>query len=443
MASSAFMNVHNMSNVMTKLEERLQPRHYVAVDGNARMLVLDVMRDLDRDPRFAEMSLLDKNQLVLRASWELINDLADKADKVADAAGEALPVPDRVLPTLSPVVETPPLQPLQSAMEAFAAYPDAAAPAPLEPVSADDLAADRAAADQVDKIMREPWGPPSRPQDTTVDISVDGFSRDFDLYPSRYRFQYSLGNNVSNVTELSATALLLPVSSGDAGLAIGSPYVLVTFDEFSLVCDDGATSSFRKSFCKFVVDGVGGFPGSRQFARMKVAGGGVRKFLPPMNSLSKLTVSFTLPEGGLISDAQDTHRVERVSLNTDAAANWILQTVRRWSSDFEPGDRVQIRGAATGSARVDDYLNREEGHMVIAGGDFAQFTAQRSSIVIARPTRIGPGGLIVDDDIAQDELKALPAAELAVPARIVNTSLQPSLSLVAVCAPSTRHEAVL
>ena len=321
------------------------------------------MQDVDADGDYAGLSVADRNGLVLRAAWDIIGELADKrlaavGDKGPDGLELSAPAaeapPRRALPTNSENdrTTTPP-----AATEQFAPYPDepVAAPTPAgDEVAADSFTReeqDRAAADFVDKIVRQPWAPPTRPTDTTIDISVDGFDRDFDLYPDRFRFQYFCGANVANVKSISATTLLLPVTGGDTRMNVGAPYVVVSFDEFTGNSDDGASDGLRGSFCKFIIDKVTGFPGARQFAFMKPAGGGARAFTPPMHSPSRLTVSFTLPDGALLSAAQDTHRVRSVNLTADNAGNWILRTLLPFVAEFEAGDIVQIRGVATASAR--------------------------------------------------------------------------------------------
>jgi len=461
-SASPFLNLPNMRAVMEALEARMERRHFDAVDGNARALVLEIMQDVDSDGDYAGLPVADRNDVVLRAAWDIIGDLADKrlaavGDKGPDglelsaAAVETAAVgpaaPRRALPTIS---ETDRSAAPPAAAEPFAPYPDEPTPAPTpagDEVAADSFTRaeqDRAAADFADKIVRQPWAPQARPADTTIDISVDGFDRDFDLYPDRFRFQYYCGANVANVTSVRATTLLLPVTGGDTRMNVGAPYVLVAFDEFSGNSDDGASDGLRRSFCKFIIDKVTGFPGARQFAHMIPGGGGVVAFSPPMQSLSRLTVSFTLPDGALLSEAQDTHRVRSVNMSTDGV-NWVLRTLLPFAAEFEAGDIVQIRGVATASARVNDYLNRAQGHVVIAGAAVAEFDRPAASIVIAQPTKIDPvTRLIVVDEDAQLALDALPDdGAIAPAARLVNTSLQVSLSLVAVCAPSTRHEAVV
>lgn len=443
-APNAFFNLPNMRGVMEALEARMEQRHFEAVNGNARTLVLEVMQDVDADPDYAGMSVTEKNNVVLQASMAIISDLAETtATAPVEPPPEAAPVPARTLPfvpeqgrsleTFSPYPDTPPA--VTPAGEVVPA--DTVSRAAIERASAQDR-------DNVDKIVKEPWAPLMRPLDVTMDICIDGFDRDFDSYPDRYRFQYECGNNVMNITKITATSIQLPVTAGDVPMTLGAPYVLLTFDEFSGICDDGASNGVRKSFGKFVIDKIVGFPGARQYAYMKPASKCVRDFTPPLHSLKYLNLSFMLPDGGLISRAQDTHRITSVNLAMDAAANWILQTEQNWVADFEAGDVIQIRGVNTASGRVNDYLNREEGHVVIAGGAFFEFLAQRASLVISRPYTIDPvTKRLVEDDVTQADLAGLAAPDINPPARIVNTSLQPSVSLVAVLAPSTRHEAVI
>jgi hypothetical protein len=302
-------------------------------------------------------------------------------------------------------------------------------------------------ADFVDKIVKQPWAPQARPPDTVVHMSLDGFDRDVDLYPSRYSFRYACGD-LRNVTRLTATALSLPVTAGDVPMAIGTPYILVAFEEFSTVFNEGANSAVRRAFCKFAVERVTGFPGARAFARLVPLGGGTRDFTPPLANLTRLTVSFTLPDGALISSVQDRHRIVNVFLNADAMANWIMRTERPWTTDFQAGDLMRITGANTASDRVNAFLNRPEGHTVVAVGEFQEVLGQFASIVIARPyVQDAATKALVFDEVTQAELQALnpPPADgperVIMNAKVLNVSMQPSLSMTAVCAPSVRHEA--
>ena len=235
-------------------------------------------------------------------------------------------------------------------------------------------------------------------------------------------------------------------------MAVGTPYILLAFDEFPAIFNDGATSTIARSFCKLTIKKINGFPNVRQFARMVPDCGGEREFLPPIPNLNKLTVSFLQPDGGLISTAQDNHLIANVYLNTDAMANWILRTTDTWQTEFQAGDLITITGANTASERVNDYLNRPEGHTIIAVGNFLEVLGQYSSFVISRPYVTDPttNGLVFDTATQKDVANLNPAdtnpltyTNMNPPAVVMNVSLQPSLSLTAVCAPSIRHETVL
>ena len=442
-SASEFMTLGNMRGVMELIESRMTETHWRAVQshsgGNARQLVLQVMQEIDRDPDYASLgSVPAMNDAVVQASWGIIDELA------RDQAQAQAQVPDRKDrkdrkdqgPVLSDRPDMQQLMRNSLRPEPFVQENEVAAR------SDPDLERDIARARIVEQIVKEPWAPPARPPDVTLNMSIDGFDRDVKAYPTRFNFQYTCGNNVRNVTRITATSLLLPVSGGDVPMTLGVPYVVVSFDELSADYDDGASSTMRRSFCKFIVDRIAGFPGSRSFAVMLPSGGGDQSFSPPMPSLQKLTVRFTLPDGGLISLAQDTHTISGVYLNTDAAANWVVQTGETWITDFEAGDIVKISGVNTSSARVNEFLNRTQGHSVVAQGAFVQFLAQRSSIVIARPYMTDPvTRLIVPDVEAQNDLNTLTSPTIS--GSILNVSLQASLSLQLTCAPSVRHEVVM
>lgn len=448
-----FLNVENMRIVVQDLESRMTQRHWQSADVAPRIIVLDVMKDVDIAPDMQHLSLEDKNDFVLQRSWEIVSDMADMKEREARGAQ-----PVMAQAPAAPTVEPPPRNlPVIPEPERFQ---QSSPPALLN--EADDYKFNSipdadpetraASAEFVDKIVKQPWAPQTRPADVVVHVSVDGFDRDVDLYPGRFRFQYMCGD-VRNVTKLKATYLNIPVDAGDVGMAVGVPYVLVTFDEFSSSFNDGSGNAVKRSFGKFVLHKINGFPGARSFARLLPQGGGERVFTPPIANMNRLTVSFSLPDGGLLSRAEDTHRIVNVFLNNDAMANWILRTAEVWRTDFQPGDLVRIKGADSASSKVNEFLNRPEGHTIIAVGELVDVIGQFSSIVIARPYKqdpvtkrmvfdedtqaavrdLNPPGANPYDDVIADSMNA----------KVLNVSLQPSLSLEATCAPSVRHEAVV
>jgi hypothetical protein len=442
-----FLNVENMRIVVQDLESRMTQRHWQSVDVAPRIIVLDIMKDVDMAPDMQNMSLDDKNDFVLQRSWEIVSDMTEAKEletrEQHPQVPQAVEPPPRHLPTIAEperFQSSPPALVDESEDYKFNSVPEA------NPESR------AAAAEFVDKIVKQPWAPQARPSDVVVHVSVDGFDRDTDLYPGRFRFQYICGD-VRNVTKLKATYLNIPVDAGDTTMKLGIPYVLVTFDEFSATFNDGSGNAVKRSFAKFVLHKINGFPGARSFARLLPQGGGEREFTPPIANMNRLTVSISSPDGGLISIAEDTHRIVNVFLNNDAMANWILRTAQVWRTDFQAGDLVRITGANSASSKVNDFLNRPEGHTIIATGELVDVIGQFSSIVIARPYRQDPvTRRMIFDEETQAAVQALnpPGADPygndvvdGMDAKILNVSLQPSLSLEATCAPSVRHEAVV
>lgn len=435
-----FLNVENMRIVVQDLESRMTQRHWQSVDVAPRIIVLDVMKDVDLSPDMQNLALEDKNDFVLQRSWEIMSDMADAKEQEARVS-QTVDLPPRQLPTI------PEPERFQSSPPALV---DEAEDYKFNSVPEANPESRAATAEFVDKIVKQPWAPQARPADTIVHVSVDGFDRDTDLYPGRFRFQYLCGD-IRNVTKLKATYLNIPVD--DTAMKLGVPYVLVTFDEFSATFNDGSGNAVKRSFAKFVLHKINGFPGARSFARLLPQGGGEREFSPPIANMNRLTVSFSSPDGGLISIAEDTHRIVNVFLNNDAMANWILRTAQVWRTDFQPGDLIRISGANSSDMKVNDFLNRPEGHKIIAVGELVDVIGQFSSIVIARPYRQDPvtRRMIFDED-TQAAVRGLnqPGADPyndvladSMNAKILNVSLQPSLSLEATCAPSVRHEAVV
>lgn len=437
-----FLNVENMRIVVQDLESRMTQRHWQSVDVAPRIIVLDVMKDVDLAPDMQSLSLEEKNDFVLMRSWEIVSDMAD-AKEQEERVSQQVDMPPRNLPTITEPERFKPAPPAlvnEAEDYKFNSLPDA------------DPESRAASAEFVDKIVKQPWAPQMRPADTIVHVSVDGFDRDTDLYPGRFHFQYLCGD-IRNVTKLKATYLNIPVDAGDTIMKIGTPYVLVTFDEFSATFNDGSGDAVKRSFAKFVLHKINGFPGARSFARLLPQGGGERDFTPPIANMNRLTVSFTLPDGGLLSIAEDTHRIVNVFLNNDAMANWILRTAEVWRSDFQPGDLVRITGADSASSKVNEFLNRPEGHSIIAVGELVDVIGQFSSIVIARPYNIDSvTRRMTFDEETQAAVQALnpPGADPygndvvnGMNSKVINVSLQPSLSLEAICAPSVRHEAVI
>lgn len=469
-----FLTMKNMMFVLNELELALDPS---LVPGmNVRMLVANTMRDMDSEPAFRHLPLAAQNAAVVENVVNFAKELRRQRRAQETARQEQAPVlhgqsfqgtgansNDLRLDHRQAMQNTRAMQqPDYDNMPAVhREYQQEFAPLPppvrhfpepekVSEASRESLEAAMQQRDlelpkpqphsvESDVTLKQPWAKPAMGT-TDVDLSIDGFSRDTNLHPTRFYFQHTCGSNVRNVSRLEATGIQIPVTAGDVDMVNSAPYLLLQIDEYSAAFDEGATSATRRAFCKFIHHRTYGFPGGRSYVHMVPLGGGIRDFNPPLSLMGKLTISVRRPDGDLISEARDSHRIQALYLNTDAMANWILRTEALWKLDFEAGDVVILSEVSTGNQRVDRFLQRPSGHRVVAAGAYLDNLMQRNTLVIARPYHEDPvTKMWVPDDDVQNDLISV-SGELATPAKIVNTSLQVSVSLVARCEQSVRHE---
>lgn len=414
------MNKANMLRILSNVESRIDPAQWSATVGQeAKMLVYQVMKDMYED---ADYSVVDAATKVSVTEQTVLSLLARTSIEKTEET--KMPEPEKVTQASPEDLTNEMMKRMNDEL-----------PTP----ATNDLSK---------SLIQSPWTHPLAPPSTLIDMSIDGFSRDVALHPTRFKFQHTCGENLRNVSRLKVTSVQIPVSSGDVPMTSGAPYLLLMIDEHVGLFDEGGSNAVRKSFCKLVIDRTVGFPGGRHYAFMVPASEGSREFKPPIPMLGRLTISVCRPDGGLVSQARDSHKIVAVYLNTDAAANWALRTATVWSTDFQAGDVVTLSGINTPSERVNAYLNREEGHRLLAATTFVDNEAQHDGFVIQRPYKEDPVTkmLVPDEDTQADlvnmvDVLSTPATS-NMSAGVVNASLQMSISMVATCEPSARHESV-
>lgn len=428
-AMDPFMNKANMFRILSSVESQIDPSEWtVVVAQEAKMLVFQVMKDVYEDPDYSVVDPSGKVQIteqtVVTMLKRMIASVKNAPIEVEEKMGK-FPEPEKVSQA----------SPEDLNKEMMKRMNDE-----LPPPVTNELSK---------TLIHSPWTQPLAPPSTQVDLSIDGFSRDVTLHPTRFNFQHTCGDNLRNVSTLKVTSVQIPVSSGDIPMTSGAPYLLLMIDEHSALFDEGGSNPLRRSFCKLVIDRTVGFPGGRQYAFMVPASSGYRDFKPPIAMLGRMTISVCRPDGGLVSQARDTHKIIAVYLNTDAAANWALRTDTVWTTDFQAGDVVTLSGINTPSDKVNAYLNRDEGHRLLAATTYVDNEAQHDGFVIQRPYKEDPvTKMLIPDEDTQAELVDL-VDVLSVPATsnlsggVVNASLQMSVSMVATCEPSARHESVV
>lgn len=431
-AMDPFMNKVNMFRVLSSIESQIDPKQWtLSVAQEAKMLVYRVMKDIYEDPDYSVVDAGNKVAITEQSVLTMLRRMIASADsqqevpiEIDESRGK-LPEPEKVTQASPEDLNKEMLKRMNDDIP--------------QPVNQELSKA----------LIHSPWTQPLAPPSTLVDLSIDGFSRDVTLHPTRFNFQHTCGSNLRNVSQLKVTSVQIPVSSGDIPMTSGAPYLLLMIDEHSALFDEGGSNALRRSFCKLVIDRTVGFPGGRQYAYMVPASAGFRAFKPPIAMLGRLTISVCRPDGGLVSQARDSHTIIAVYLNTDAAANWALRTNTVWTTDFQAGDVVNLTGINTTSEKVNAYLNREEGHRLLAATTYVDNEAQHDGFVIQRPYKEDPvTKMLIPDEDTQAELIDL-VDVLSVPstsnlnAGVVNSSLQMSVSMVATCEPSARHESVL
>ena len=426
----SFMNKVNMFRLLSSVESQIGPKQWtLTVAQEAKMLVYQVMKDIYEDPDYSVVDAGNKVIITEQTVMTMLRRMIDAGDSLQQEGSIEIDEIRGKLPDPEKVIQASPEDLTNEMMKRM----NADLPLPVNP-------------DLSKALIKSPWTHPLAPPSTLVDLSIDGFSRNVALHPTRFHFQHTCGDNLRNVSQLKVTSVQIPVSSGDIPMTSGAPYLLLMIDEHSALFDEGGSNALRRSFCKLVIDRTVGFPGGRQYAFMVPASAGFRAFKPPIAMLGRLTISVCRPDGGLVSQARDNHTVIAIYLNTDAAANWALRTKSVWTTDFQAGDVVNLTGINTPSEKVNAYLNREEGHRLIAATTYVDNEAQHDGFVIQRPYKADPiTNMLLPDDDTQAELigvLSLPNTS-SMSAGVVNSSLQMSVSMVATCEPSARHESVL
>lgn len=431
-----FMNKNNMFRVLSQIESKIEPNQWtMSVAQEAKMLVYQVMKDIYEDKDYSGLETSEKiditEQTVTNMLMRMISQMESQNKPIPSVDVEEsrgkLPEPEKV-------GQASPEELNIEMMKRMNDVPDIPQPVTRELSKT---------------LIQSPWTHPLAPPSTQIDLSIDGFSRDVALHPTRFNFQHTCGDNLRNVSQLKVTSVQIPVSSGDIPMTSGAPYLLLMIDEHSALFDEGGSNALRRSFCKLVIDRTVGFPGGRQYAYMVPASAGYRMFKPPIAMLGRLTISVCRPDGGLVSQARDSHKIVAVYLNTDAAANWALRTDTVWTTDFQAGDVVTFTGVNTPSEKVNSYLNRDEGHRLLAATSFVDNVSQHDGFVIQRPYKEDPvTKMLIPDEDTQAELVDM-VDTISVPttsnmsAGVVNASLQMSVSMIATCEPSARHESVI
>jgi hypothetical protein len=269
-------------------------------------------------------------------------------------------------------------------------------------------------------------------------ISLDGGDRDTSLQPLRFSFSTDI-EPLRTVSEVKVWSVILPLNPKDASSAcyrVNVTHVWLWVDEISGSFSKNRSDVAKRSLCKLLIKGCHEPKLGRGHMVLEPAMEEVRVFDPPLSSISSLSISLRRPDGALMDNTRDDFHMVKVYQTSDAAANWIIEMDRLWEDDaFTKGDILKIQGVDTGFRELDDFLTRKEGHIVISQG-FPIGSAYKT-VVVRKPGSINQstGEYEADNNLHTQ----LDAVSNDITGRVVNMSMQVSISMTCKCNTTARH----
>lgn len=212
-------------------------------------------------------------------------------------------------------------------------------------------------------------------------------------------------------------------------------HVWLWIDEVSGGYSKNVSDVARRAFCKLVVKACHDPSAGRGYLLYEPVMSDVKVFDPPLAALSTLTLSLRRPDGSLVDGSRDEFMLTNVHKNSDAAANWVLSMDRFWEdASFMEGDVLRLSEVDTGFVELNAFLNRSAGHVVLAVG-YPVGTSFKS-VVIRKPGEVDQATGIFEGDVTvHTQLQSVNT----VSGRIMNYSMQVSVSMSAVCEVDLRH----
>ena len=435
---ASFITVDNMRGVLVELARRLEQspldvRDVVAYSAPVKDVVFDTMVQMAQDTAFEGLSLAQMNQIVVETCLDYYAASAGTRAKQRQQEEDS----ERA-------------RAQREARVNDFAYSTADLP---RSVPAANLATQILTTDEGSRpeVTITPTPASSKGSDFVVrrGISIDGSDRNRTSMPFRYDFTSYLSEPLRNIKEIRTTSVVIPMQDH----TVNCPHLLLMLEEvagpFQHSSNDATRRAFSKMVPKATYKGVQHAasageevypPSGRSYAILEPVPDIATVFSPLLSSLSRLSVRLTRPNGVPISTAKDTHQVVKVTEANDE--NWMITTKSRWRrQEFARGDIVTISECSTGVKAFDQHINRAGGHVILASGGAENAVADEgcNTIIIRCPGEVdADGAFVVDGDAisAFSDNHGLSEVSIAVPADIVNASLQMSITLEASCVQS-------
>ena len=300
-------------------------------------------------------------------------------------------------------------------------------------------------------------------------IVINGFDRDWALYPNRFRFSVNmadLSRQYRNITCLKVTSIILPMEIVDTktltnipknsylnSFKMSFPYFMCCIDEINDVYD-GLNSQARRSFTNFVFENSFRDDNGRGYAVLCPMQREEKTYHPnPLSSLQRLSISIQKPNGALFNQSRDDYMIQKIEYE-DYNKPLLKIVIKKFydKNEFYVGDTVMIKGVrftkkimVQGREKEDPYpgsnyneltsfLNRSEGHEIIEIGQPNQ-SGYYLNFYIQAPRRFDEA--IGKYTILINQVEALRTYNIDNPitpttkdlGSIINMSLQPVISL--------------
>ena len=288
-------------------------------------------------------------------------------------------------------------------------------------------------------------------------ITINGFDRNTNQYPKRYRFgidMSAMSRDYKLIHDIEFTRLIIPMELIEKRTVnnpqpkytfvhdqrFSYPYLLLQVDELQNVYD-GLNDQVRRTTTQFIYDTGYRCPNGRGYVILRPSQNEKRSFIQPVSSLQKLTFSIVKPNGALFNTGEDDINIIKFEYEVYNSLLIKIVTDKFFDkNDFCIGDTVMLNTLtpfnfdSMDSNELMQFINRSEGHDVIQMGEANENGVYRSFYINALQKLDTCVGKMVVNKPSVDIIRAYNTnntINLCAPVAIgsiINISLQVTLS---------------
>ena len=288
-------------------------------------------------------------------------------------------------------------------------------------------------------------------------ITINGFDRNTNQYPKRYRFgidMSAMSRDYKLIHDIEFTRLIIPMELIEKRTVnnpqpkytfvhdqrFSYPYLLLQVDELQNVYD-GLNDQVRRTTTQFIYDTGYRCPNGRGYVILRPSQNEKRSFIQPVSSLQKLTFSIVKPNGALFNTGEDDINIIKFEYEVYNSLLIKIVTDKFFDkNDFCIGDTVMLNTLtpfnfdSMDSNELMQFINRSEGHDVIQMGEANENGFYRSFYINALQKLDTCVGKMVVNKPSVDIIRAYNTnntINLCAPVAIgsiINISLQVTLS---------------